>query len=364
MRTWWVIIATTIVLTACSTGTFDTIIDDNPGATISITKLTEDRADLFLRGIESFCPDLNADTFHRVQILDDNTSTVQIVTDGTVACTINTDDPDYAEKKVAVLVNDEPIYLADIQRAVQRLPQEQRTQSEQQVLTTLVNRELMLQHATEIGITPQPGDVDRALQRALNTTTFQVNPDTIRDQVRNTLLLQQLTQRIIEQATINITQNDVRTYYETNKDQLQTPTQYTIRQIQINIGDRGVNATRDKAQTVHDLTNTTGFCQLVQQFSDDTTSLDNCGRYTFTSSQLVPAVADAVQGMEPGETRMVQSDNAYHIVELLRVSQGGEASLDDARDQIRTILRLEAQQRIVQDYIDRLRSQSNIITYI
>lgn len=59
------------------------------------------------------------------------------------------------------------------------------------------------------------------------------------------------------------------------------------------------------------------FTKLVEEYSEDTGSIDNGGEYTFARGEFVPEFEDAAYSMEPGQiSDIVESTYGYHIILL------------------------------------------------
>ncbi|MFB6198472.1 MAG: SurA N-terminal domain-containing protein, partial [Halobacteriaceae archaeon] len=89
---------------------------------------------------------------------------------GRLLCSFNSNDPDYAQKSPAVLVNNQSISLAAVQNAIQQQPKKRR--NARLAIQQLVNQELLRQKADKRNITVTDAQVRRAMQQSLNQSAL------------------------------------------------------------------------------------------------------------------------------------------------------------------------------------------------
>lgn len=370
MRRGWVV-AALLVLAACTTFTaqsfITSIIQQHENKTVTVDRVEGEQLQLLKRGFQDFCPEFQSDRVVRIQITGDNSTMTKIFTPrGRELCEFDTTDPDYARKSTAVVVNNRSIKLAEIQSALQAVPPAQRAQSTRPVIENLVRRELLLHEADKRGVTVSATAVNRGVQNSFNSSQLQqldeAGLEQLQERVRQQLRIRQVQQDILNGTSVTVRENEARQFYQDN-DSLSQPERYRFRQIQLNKRNQTAQS-RQKAQTVFGLLNQSGFCSLVKQFSDDTQSLDRCGEYTFTEEQMSPSIGEQVTGMQPEETRIVESPQAFHIIKFKERLPAGKPPFEDVKDQIEQLLRQEKQQQELQRYVGQLRNQSEIISYL
>jgi len=84
------------------------------------------------------------------------------------------------------------------------------------------------------------------------------------------------------------------------------------------------------------------FAGLAQEYSEGPTAVTGGDLGFFTKDQMVKPFSDAVYSMEPGQVSdIVKTDFGYHIIKLEEIQLGGVKSLDEAREEIISKLRLE-----------------------
>lgn len=142
------------------------------------------------------------------------------------------------------------------------------------------------------------------------------------------LMLQRFRQA--EYKKLNLTNADIKTYYEKNPDWYKESSYRTggeeavwARHILIQVPSGATQETKDaakkKAQQILDKAKAgEDFATLAKENSDDKGSKDNGGEYVFgKSSGMVQAFKDAAFALKPGEiSGLVETSFGYHIIKL------------------------------------------------
>ena len=143
---------------------------------------------------------------------------------------------------------------------------------------------------------------------------------------------------------------DITAAYEANKARLVLPRQYQVAQIFI-------AGTTDKpddetARKLRDLKQSLAkppldFAAVARRVSEDRVSADRGGELGWLrEDQIIPAVRDAVSGMQVGAVSdPVRAPDGWHVVKLLATRPSGPPPLTEVKDQLVRALR---EQRIAQ----------------
>lgn len=152
--------------------------------------------------------------------------------------------------------------------------------------------------------------------------------DTFTKMYQDILMAQKF--RSAEYKKLNLTNADIKTYYEKNPDWYKE-SQYRangeeavwVRHILINVSSTATQADKDAAKKkAEDILAKAkageDFATLAKSNSDDTGSKDNGGEYVFgISSGMVQEFKDAAFALKPGEiSGLVQTSYGYHIIKL------------------------------------------------
>ncbi|MFP4523070.1 MAG: peptidylprolyl isomerase [Candidatus Nanoarchaeia archaeon] len=241
---------------------------------------------------------------------------------------------------VVATINGEPLYQYEIDNYWNLLSAEQKTQVEKDdLIQELISQKLLLQRAAERGFSTTREQAQTILenqiaQQGANFSEYVEwleSQDMNLEDVLQTIAQQTTLSKLLEEETnssaVNVSQEEINTYYEENKEQFMRPEQMTVRHILImNSEDSNESEVVELVQHIEselDAQNNENFCELVNEYSADTASKENCGEYTFKKDEMVPEFENAAWDMAIGERRTVQSNYGYHIMlKMDKVSKG------------------------------------------
>lgn len=368
---------------------FDGIINDYqenyPDALLSIQMVKGENAQAAKEQITSFCPDFNLDSYYMAQIddfgaqisevhiLNPITGATECVIDRTA--TIETGDPALAQNLLAT-INGEPVYLDEVNAIYNNIPENQRTNtSMQESLDQVINNKLLLQDAVSKGLTVNEPDVDNSINTfmANNGLTLEQLEENLaaggssiadfRNTIRNTLLLQAEINEITKDAATP-TEEEIRTYFDANQENLMTIPSGSARQLLVYANESNQEPKLEYVKAIADQFNGTNFCELVNKYSEDTLSVSRCGLYDFQQGQLLPEFEEFVFKSEPGATNIIQTRLGFHIIQVVNVSLSRPVIYEESKDSISNLLLLINQQNMLTKYIQTLKEQAEIISNI
>lgn len=256
----------------------------------------------------------------------------------------------------AALVNGVTIPLDELERAVdasaaqtgQPVPEgEARLAQERQQLASLIRAELMLQEGAARGIEISEERVEQTLDELRAQFPSEAEFLTRIEQVGLTLegLKRQIRLREIEEEIRTslspaITEDELRTVYDTSKDQF---VEARVRHILFSIpqGQDGAAQERRARATLVELQAGADFGALARERSDDPGSAQDGGRlpgWTLqTDRNLDPSFAGGVQAATVGEvTDPVRSSFGWHLILVeARRTQPFRAVRDTLREQLK-----------------------------
>jgi len=143
-------------------------------------------------------------------------------------------------------------------------------------------------------------------------------------------------------AEVTVSDADLHAQYEKEKNQLTTPEKRRARHILIPVSGGDDAAALKQAQDVLAQAKAgKDFAALARQYSKDPGSAPNGGDLGFADkSTFVPAFADALFSMKPGEIRgPVKTEFGYHIIKLEEIQPGQGKSFEEARPHLEAELR-------------------------
>lgn len=298
-----------------------------------------------------------------------------------------TNNSTQTQDNVLVTVNNQPIYTSQLDAQWNALPiQTKMTITRNDVLTKLVEEQLLLEEAAQNNISVSDEEVQTFISSQLNASgvtpemfTKYLDAQGISRKEAERMYKQQLTvaklfsQKIDQNTTV--TPEEINTYYEENKEQFQQPDMVTIRHILLQVSDQ-FNETQAQQRVKEILSllndNFSNFCALVSNYSMDLGSSTNCGEYTFSKGQFNnPAFEDAAFNMSVGELRVVTTSLGLHIMLKMADYPAKQLTLTDKvlalpdKPLLQTLIQeditAKKAQAIYTAYVDELKAKSDIV---
>jgi len=267
--------------------------------------------------------------------------------------------------------------LQQAQMQGMQIGEQERQMLEDQILEQLINRELMLQRAEELGIVPSDQDVRQEMdqlrgqfpdQDSFDNALVQQNltEQDLVDDIRQQLVLQALFEDEIARE-ITLQEEDVRDFYERNPELFQTQHEVRVSHILLQAAPDDPllhEATREEIAELHRrlVEDDANFAELARKYSEEAISYQEGGDLGFFGrGQMVPAFEEAAFDLEVGEiSDVVETQFGFHIIHKTDERQAGTLEFDEVRGLIEGFLAEEHEQQAVELYIDELRRDAEI----
>lgn len=154
---------------------------------------------------------------------------------------------------------------------------------------------------------------------------------------------------------IEVTDDEVREYYENNQDLYEQEEQIKARHILV----------EDSAlarELLTQLRNGADFAELAEKHSTDTVSAANGGDLGwFPRGQMVEPFEEAAFSAEIGEiVGPVETEHGYHLIEVLDHREAGVQPFDEVEDEIRESLRAQKLQEKALTWLQDIRASADI----
>jgi peptidyl-prolyl cis-trans isomerase SurA len=280
--------------------------------------------------------------------------------------------------RIIAIVNDDIITLKEAEKHV-RVEKEGRFVSVNEYLTNLRLREkidlliddvLIRQQAKKFRIDVSDKEVDSIIdnikkQYLIDDTELKqkLKEDNISYEdfvagLRSNVLKGRLLTRVIS-PEVNVTEQDLRQYYEKNKDEF-VDEEYRLQQIFVS-GQRSDGQKR-VTEAYNLLQEGKFFEAVVKDFSDDTTSTATGGDIGYVKKvDLIPQLRAVVSFLTPGVYSSISTTPyGFHILKLIEKKKGETMTFEMARENIHEkIVQVESEKRY-KDYIGKLRKGSYI----
>lgn len=269
----------------------------------------------------------------------------------------------------AATVNEKPITYADLDKQFafqfsgnnERVTDDQITSGKLEFLRVLIDNEIMLQKAEKLGLLATDADVDAKLNEMKAPYTqeeFQkqltgrkMSSDDLKGQIRRELSIEKLFNKEIR-SLINITDQDIKDYYNANKANFNLPEpQVHMAQILVTpVDDPSVrNLKNDKAKNDTQAQNKIrmieqriksgeDFAALATNFSEDPQTAANGGDLGFmgesTLDKANPELKKLIMSLGAGAvSNIIKTEEGYRILKVLSKEPAGQRDLNDPRVQ-------------------------------
>lgn len=261
--------------------------------------------------------------------------------------------------------------MEQMQMQMQQVPEEQRDMMEQQMRQQLqeqlVQELALVDAARREGVEVTDEDLEEFLEQQPGPSDLEMiaeqhgmSEEELRGQLKDNIMIENYIDEVT--GEIELSENELRNYYQQNRQQFTDPEQVEARHILIDVEERGEAAARERAEDVlSQLEDGADFCELAAEYSDGPTA-DNCGELGyFTRQEMVEEFSESAFALEVGEfSQPVQSNFGFHVIEKLDHQEEGEASFEDVRPDIEAQLEMEQEQQQVQEHVMRLVEEAEI----
>jgi peptidyl-prolyl cis-trans isomerase SurA len=245
-------------------------------------------------------------------------------------------------------------------------------------LDAMVDDRLVMQQATELKLNVSSDEVERAIdevkkQNKLDDATF---TEALKQQgftmegYRKNLRRQILNLKVVNTAVrsrINISDDEVKTYYQQNARQLGGDKQAHIRQILIGVPadanpDEVERKKRVAAKVVELGRGGTKFEELAKKYSDDDTTKESGGDAGWIGKGvLVDQLEEAIAGMDDGDVRgPIRVGPGWMVLQLVERKQGDIRPYDEVKEQLRKTLYEQQVEKATQSWLRELRKKAHV----
>lgn len=246
-----------------------------------------------------------------------------------------------------------------------QLVNEMVNQAGQSILDNVIMEHLIVQEAEAKGVILTDEDIDaeivrnkeelggeEAYQRALASSGM--TPEAYRNNTQLRLLIERILGPDIE-----ISEADMKDYFENNKDNLGEPEQVRARHILVD--------TEEKALDIKErLAAGADFARLAEDESLDSGSAENGGDLGFFGrGRMVPEFEAVAFSLEPGIiSDPVSTAFGYHIIKVEEKREAVAAVYDQVKEEVRRKLLTRALQERVPDWLNILKASAEVRTYV
>jgi peptidyl-prolyl cis-trans isomerase C len=282
-------------------------------------------------------------------------------------------------------LDDEIIRLKAVLAAQGRSPQpEEMAGMEDQVLDSLIGKQLLLAKATEADKVKGKEEFEKAIQKI--KTNAKITDEQYNQRLNQQLRLLNVTKedwekQSAEQATIpivltrelniNITDAEVKKFYDENTAKFEQPDMVKAAHILLMTTDPATRAELSdekkaaKKKQIEDLLKRAkageDFGKLAKEYSEDPGSKDNGGEYTFERGKMVPEFEAAAFSLGTNQiSDVITTQFGYHIIKLYEKIPAKKVELEKVAPDIKDYLTQQALQKQANDYVVKLRKAAGV----
>lgn len=244
------------------------------------------------------------------------------------------------------------------------------------ILDQLIAEELLYQEAQERSLSLEDGEVDSQIeqmrarfegdegwQQALEANN--VTEEELREQIERNALIQQLIASSVDEPG-EVTDEEVRTFYDENPEFFEQGEQVSARHILIDTGELETDAeledARRRAEDIRqELVNGADFATLAEERSEGPSAPRGGDLGTFGRGQMVPAFEEAAFALEEGEiSQVVESEFGFHVIQVTEKMDSGRTPVEEVSESIRQYLAQQKQAQALDDYVEGLRAEADV----
>lgn len=169
---------------------------------------------------------------------------------------------------------------------------------------------------------------------------------------------------VIEQSAVAASaapsEEELRRIYQASIDRFRLGERVRLRQIMLNTTDKTPEERQQAKELAEDLLkqirNGADFAELAKKYSEDTATAPAGGDIGWVArGQTVPEFENAAFALNPGQVSdVIQTEYAYHIIEVLEKDRERVQSFDDVRGQL-------AEEQITQNAVTRMQDVGDLV---
>ncbi|SRR5258706_569841 len=163
------------------------------------------------------------------------------------------------------------------------------------------------------------------------------------------------------EATMQITEAQLRAAYSSSMDSFRTPERAHVRHILVSTTNKSDAEKKQMLAKAEDLLKKVragaDFTELAKNNSEDPGSKDKGGEYWVVRGQMVKPFEDASFSLKPGESSVVTTDYGYHVVQVMGREAARVQPFEEVKDSIAAELKKQGVADRMQAVADQARAE-------
>ena len=249
-------------------------------------------------------------------------------------------------------------------------------QIREQVLDSLIARELLYQESQRKGIKVESKTVDEQFEtmkkRFPGETEFKkalesmnLSEATLRSQLeRDQAVRELIDNQFAEKLTVS--DEEVKAYYDSHMNSFKKPEQVKASHILIKVESQADESQKAGAQKKLEmiqgkLKKGEDFGTLAKEYSEGPSSTKGGDLGYFSRGQMVKPFEDAAFALQPGEVSgVVETRFGYHLIKVTDKTPETTLAYDDIKERLREYLKQEKLRREMGAYVESLRNKAKV----
>jgi peptidyl-prolyl cis-trans isomerase C len=262
----------------------------------------------------------------------------------------------------------------------QQIPDAQMPKIENSVLDSLIVGELLFQESKKKGIQVKPETVTEQLatvkQRFPSEAEFKkaleenkLTESKIEADIKRDIAIQQLIDKEVDQK-VQITDEESKTFYDTNPQLFQQPERVKASHILIKVDEGATEEkkaeARKKIQEVQQkVQKGEDFAELAKTYSEGPSAPKGGDLGLFGRGQMVKPFEDVAFRLKPNETSdIVETKFGYHLIKVVEKQPSKKVAYTDVKERIDKHLKDQKLRTERQLYFDKLKKDAKIEKFL
>ena len=262
----------------------------------------------------------------------------------------------------------------------QALPNEQMSRIKNQVLESLIDRELLFQESKKKGIVVNTQAVSDEFQKIQQRyprkeefdkllSEMGLSESDVQKQIGRGMAIQQLIDKEVTEK-IKISDEETKSFYDKNPELFQQPEQVKARHILIKVqadapddqkaeARKKIEAVQEKVKKGED------FATLAKTYSEGPSGPRGGDLGYFRRGQMVKPFEDAAFSLKPNETsEIVETRFGYHLIKVEDKKPAKKMTYAEVKDRLNDHLKQQKAQSEADVYIETLRNGAKIEKFL
>ena len=262
--------------------------------------------------------------------------------------------------KVAAIVNGENIYLDELTKAYDSLPQQYKESiSKKDFLNQLIQAKVIYQEAVKQGAVVTREDASLNFQS--NNKLVNISEKQLDEYTKQLTVQKFINDNLVKK--INISDEEVSKYYNNPNNSRFFKVGEKVVARSILIGNPEMSAEKQDELTQEILLQLTqeNFCEFVTNYSTDTGSVSTCGEYNFTKDDpLVKEFIDLAFNQDVGDMGAVRTKFGSHIIWTVDKIPAKTLAFEEVKNKIADFLKISKTKEKYKDFYDEISKDSEI----